>query len=272
MADNTTLNSMAGGDVVEDIDGANGTGGIKRQVMALGGIGKSGAHTALIAGQATAANSIPVVIASDKGLPSTGPASAGSAAGNSELVGGKYNSSLPTLTNGQQAALQLDQAAGLQTVGQRAFVVKGSINNGQTSYTNYLCVGGLITVATGLPGGTILSALAIRVKARNADLSGSLPSMGIILFDANPTGSTYTDNSIQSIASADIAKAMLSQNVTFLQALSQTGGINFLTLTGPRMAVDGSGNLYFALIVTAGGGTLSLAATNVLAYEVDGTY
>ena len=66
MADNTVLPAGSGGDTIEDIDGANGTGGVKRPVVALAGIGKSGSHTALTAGQKTMANSIPVVVASDQ--------------------------------------------------------------------------------------------------------------------------------------------------------------------------------------------------------------
>jgi len=271
MADNTTLNSTAGGDVVEDIDGANGTGGIKRQVMALGGIGKSGAHTALIAGQATAANSIPVVIASDKGLPSTGPASAGSAAGNSELVGGKYNSSLPTLTNGQQAALQLDQAAGLQIVGQRPFVVKGSINNGQTTYATRKNIGGLITVATGFPGNSLIAALTIRIKALGSNVTTNSP-LGLIVFDANPSSSTFTDNTTVALNSADVQKAIqLFQNVVGLGDAVATDTVitwNF-NFTG-RIATDGSGNIF--LDVESWASSLVLASTNVLFYEVNGLW
>jgi hypothetical protein len=52
-------------------------------------------------GAATAANQTSVI----------GPVSAGPAAANSLAMGGVYNSSLPSLTNGQQAAEQLDSSA-----------------------------------------------------------------------------------------------------------------------------------------------------------------
>jgi hypothetical protein len=42
-----------------------------------------------------------------------GSVAGGTAAANSELVGGVYNSTLPTLTNGQQASLQLDNSGRL---------------------------------------------------------------------------------------------------------------------------------------------------------------
>ncbi len=53
----------------------------------------------LPAGAATAANQTSVI---------GGGASGGTAATNSELVGGVYNSTAPTVTNGQQVALQTD--------------------------------------------------------------------------------------------------------------------------------------------------------------------
>lgn len=45
--------------------------------------------------------------------PSNGPASPGTAANFSDLIGGIYNTSPPTLTNGQQASLQLDASGRL---------------------------------------------------------------------------------------------------------------------------------------------------------------
>jgi hypothetical protein len=258
MTDNTTLNTMSGGDVVEDIDGANGTGGVKRQVVALGGIGKSGSHTALVAGQATGANSIPVVLSSD---PDSRPASgtitaqdtgSSSASGQDSiaLVTGtpSASSTKSWAINGQATAriqitgtwtgtlafegsidggttwfaqpirvsglvhtrssvtgnglfdvdvsglsnLRVRSTAsmtgtatvqttfsafylnappsGLGVVGSRPFLVKGTINNGQTTYTQSQggsnnCVGGLITVTTGLGPGALITALGLRIRA-----------------------------------------------------------------------------------------------------------
>jgi hypothetical protein len=92
---------------------------------------------ALALGQTTMSASIPVTIASNQSaLPVTqsgawtvavtqstspwitkdqsdGPVSPGTAASFSQLAGGQYNSSAPTLTTGQQSALQLDSAGRL---------------------------------------------------------------------------------------------------------------------------------------------------------------
>lgn len=61
MADNTVINSGTGGDTIRDIDRS----GIKTQVLGLD-INPGGAERLMTAGQQTAANSVPVVIASDQ--------------------------------------------------------------------------------------------------------------------------------------------------------------------------------------------------------------
>lgn len=69
-------------------------------------------------GSSTSANSIPVVIASDQGTLITsdladGSVGAGTAGTKSMLGGLVFNTAAPTLTNGQQAALQGDSSANL---------------------------------------------------------------------------------------------------------------------------------------------------------------
>lgn len=98
-------------------------------------------------GQKTMANSVPVVIASDQSVipvsqsgtwtvqpgntanttawlttnASLGPVTPGTVATKSTLVGGQYNSTLPTLTTTQQAALQLDAKGRLITTANPVF-------------------------------------------------------------------------------------------------------------------------------------------------------
>lgn len=69
-------------------------------------------------GQKAMAASIPVVIASNQSAVSVtdtadGPVGAGAAAANSQLAGLVFNTAAPTLTNGQQAAMQGDSSANL---------------------------------------------------------------------------------------------------------------------------------------------------------------
>lgn len=67
-------------------------------------------------GQATMANSAPVVIASDQTtLPVGGNIASGSAdSGNPAKVGGRYNSTLPTFTNGQRGDFQIGTRGSLR--------------------------------------------------------------------------------------------------------------------------------------------------------------
>ena len=91
--------------------------GIPVYVLATGPTGAS----PLPAGAATSANQTTEIaslatIATNSGTQATaanqtaviGSAGAGTAAASSELTGGVYNSTLPTLTSGQQAAIQID--------------------------------------------------------------------------------------------------------------------------------------------------------------------
>lgn len=195
-----------------------------------------------------------------------GTKAAGTAATNSMLTGGVYNTSYPTLTNGQQAAMQFDAMGGLAMVGQRPLVFKGSINNSQSLYASANTdVGGLITVSTGLPSGTILTNVVLRVKILSSDVT-ALSAMYFPMFDANPTGSTITENTALAIVTADLSKTVLSIASASV-ATPTTGGVYSYTTTGPRMAVDASGNIYFAMVT--GGTTTSVSGSNKFVYELD---
>lgn len=61
MADNTTITSQSGGDVIRDVS----KGGIKTPVSIID-IGGGGSESLLAAGQATMANSVPVALASNQ--------------------------------------------------------------------------------------------------------------------------------------------------------------------------------------------------------------
>jgi hypothetical protein len=80
----------------------------------IGGFG----GTAVTLGQKVMTSSMPVVIASDQAIiPVTdaadGSVTPGTVATKSMLVGGQYNSTAPTLTNTQQASLQVDASGNL---------------------------------------------------------------------------------------------------------------------------------------------------------------
>jgi hypothetical protein len=76
---------------------------------------------------------------------SDGPVAPGTVASFSQLSGGQYNSTLPTLTNTQQAALQLD------VNGRLISNVVGNVASGSTDSGNGVKVSGLFSGAFSLP-------------------------------------------------------------------------------------------------------------------------
>jgi hypothetical protein len=74
---------------------------------------------------------------------SAGPVTPGTVASNSDLAGGQYNTALPTLTNGQQAALQLDSSGRLITAPQT--IASGVADKSAFTYgtTNEQAIGGV---------------------------------------------------------------------------------------------------------------------------------
>jgi hypothetical protein len=170
--------------------------------------------------------------------------------------------------------LPTDGTGLVATVGARPFVVKGTINNGQTTYTpatnQQIDIGGLITVATGLAAGTIITAATLRVKLLQPNLTTSA-TLSVQFFDANPAGSTFLDNTTVVDVVADVPKmiALASSAATLGGPAGATATtVATFTFTLPRITVDGSGNIFFALTSPS---TFALANTNCLLYELDGT-
>jgi len=85
-----------------------------------------------------------------------GPVTSGTVAANSILIGGQFNTTLPTLTNTQQAAVQTDSSGRLLT------------NAGQTGLSSVLTTGSLSTVGTTavqMHSGSILAVTGITVRS-----------------------------------------------------------------------------------------------------------
>jgi hypothetical protein len=167
--------------------------------------------------------------------------------------------------SGNSAAI--DKSGGLGSVGSRPFVVKGSLNNGQTSYVQNNCVGGMITIATGLPPGTILTAFRLSLRALYSTSNAGV--LLITMLDGNPTASTISDNVAQSLNSADLAKVQFIVINGNSWSQNGSGGYAFMSGTGTRIQVDANGNLYFW--ISAGAGVTFASANNVL-WEFDGTF
>ena len=78
-----------------------------------------------------------------------GSASGGTAGAKSDLVGGIYNSSAPTLTNGQQASLQLDASGNLKTTGTSTISGTVTANQGTSPWVDNISQFGGSNVVTG---------------------------------------------------------------------------------------------------------------------------
>lgn len=180
----------------------------------------------LAKGQATSANSAPVVIASDNTL---------------------------------------------LTIGSRPLIIKGTVNNGQTAYSSLgISVGGLITVATGLPAGTIILNPTMRWKVPLTGFTtGNVASQ---IFDANPTASTFTDNVTAVLAAADIPKTRNATNGALAWVSPSTGGlvVGLASSGATRATVDASGNVYFVFTTTST--SLVFASTNSINYDFECSY
>lgn len=137
---------------------------------------------------------------------SDGPVAPGAAASKSMLAAGQYNSTPPTLTNTQQAALQLDASGNLQ-----------SDNHGRTSAP---IVTPAITASSAYTAGNCVGPLMQFTSAFDAALSGILQRVTLncktvqtggfklYIFNANPSASTFTDKSAPNINAADVNKVV----------------------------------------------------------------
>lgn len=187
------------------------------------------------------------------------PASGGSIAAGSAVIG---KVGIDQTTPGTSNLVYLQ--------GSRPFVLKGTVPNTASSYGTLSCVGGLLTIATGLPAGSIITSASLRVKTLHSNVTTSQAMEGFF-FDSNPSGSTIADNTTFVPVAADIPKLVLiansaNQNINGATAASP----DVWTYTLPRLACDGSGNIYVVLAATAA--SLVFANANILSYEIDGTY
>jgi hypothetical protein len=164
---------------------------------------KNGANmVAITQGAATTANSIPVNIASDQTVTTTdaadGSSTGGTAGTKSAMAGGLYNTSLPTLTTGQQAAIQLD-SNGRQIMGTSAATI-GSVK---------------ITDGTNIPGVAPAStapvatqpALVVSVSQNSPGLKPSIALTG------SGSGAAATVSTVVTLTAPSNAIGFILQNL-----------------------------------------------------------
>lgn len=128
-------------------------------------------------GQTTMASSMPVVLASDQSTVAVGGNVAAGAtdSGNPVKVGGKFNTALPTLTNGQRGDLQLD-ASSRQIIAPltNTSVVKAQVQdnagNAINSYNGQLQVSDIINGGIGVEGAKTIGTTAVLVNVSGTNL------------------------------------------------------------------------------------------------------
>lgn len=141
-------------------------------------------------------------------------------------------------------------------------IVKGTASFAGTSYGQFKSIGGLITVPTGLPAGTLVSCLCdFLVSFVNSNITSS-QSLIFIWFDSNPTSSTFTDGQTVSLATVDIPKVATMVN-SANGTNAQAGLLYWTPSQANRVAVDASGNLYFALY-NANGSAFTFTAAGTI--------
>lgn len=211
----------------------------------------------------------------------SGSASGGSSPNESLLVGARYNATPPTLTDGQQAALQLDSAGRL--------IVAADLVPGGTQDVNLTKVAGA-TVATG--HGTAAGAIRVELPTDGTGVVGLAAGTAVIGHVINDAGSAVigkvgidqttpgTTNLVQTPTPAAVtagqykitasAVSIGSQalvNGVVLKAKNTNVGAIWVGPTGVTTTDDGTGN-GFRLNP---GDTLSLAVANVSAIFAIGT-
>jgi len=144
--------------------------------------------------------------------------------------------------------------------GVRPLTIKGLVAFGQTSYGALKCVGGLVTVQTGLPYDAHVRLVSLSLFQGQANIT-TPQSLVCNIFDALPEG-TYGDNATLAAHANDTPKAAAHGTLAIASAVGAvamwSGTFNSLPCL-----LDPAGKLYFSLasaaasLVFVGAGNLS---------------
>lgn len=200
---------------------------------------------------------------------SNGPVQPGTAATKAALTAGIFNSAGVTLTNGQQAALQLTSKGALEVSGSTPVSATAAPVNTVAAYAAGVCVGGLIHITNLFVSG------AGQLNALRVTLNGAITvfgSLAMYVFNASPSGSTVTDNTALNVVKADWPK------ITFACALAAQIPAAGVSASTPQMLIPSSGqllasvqsgtDLWAAIYVTT---ATTFVSTTDIVFEVSGT-
>jgi hypothetical protein len=149
----------------------------------------------------------------------------------------------------------------------RPILLTGSFVPG-TSYSAGNNIGGLQTLATGLPSGTKVIIKSTRWMI-TAGTTSAIGAISAVFFNASPT-TTFTDGSAITINAADAANyAGFTSGATIITPFAGAGVSDLAMVTNNTTTVDASGNLYLALQASA---TITLVTPSHFTYAIEVDY
>lgn len=279
MADNTTLNPGASGDAIRTVaKTANSPAKTQAMLIDIGGGADASPETIL-----TAANWPLASGAAQDGTDITTPFSM--PAGGVGIRG--WLSAIWTKLNGTVGVTgtfwQVTQPVSLATLpalaaganiigaifGRPLFASPAAITLQTATYPANTCLGGLITLTNMLDAGDLCGTiLDIAVRFNVPETVG----IYAVLFNANPTTSTFTDKTVVSIAAADIGKVVHGWSLSANPAIAAAGILasTYEVATGPLPTkVIAPGQTLYAAIYTAAAVTFAASSTVQVEFRGD---
>jgi len=177
-----------------------------------------------------------------------GPVAAGTVAANSGLIGGQYNSTLPTLTTGQQAAVQVD-ASGRIIIAPTTQGLLAEDHNYGTVGANTLRTASQIGNATGAADFN-----AGATGAQTLRVSANLAVGGANVTSTNPVPVTFSNTPIGNVVNNYNTVAAVAANGTSNHIYTITTGKTF---QGKKVWGSASGLLKIEVRVSPDGSTYS---------------
>lgn len=124
--------------------------------------------------------------------------------------------------------------------------VAPTVTNG--AYSGGDIIGGLLTFRTGWSGTLIINEVQVAIKA------AVTPALTLVLFNADPTGTTKTDNAAYSLAAGDVFKVRAAVAVS---TLYDHGTPNTYRSGAVNLVMNPDGDIVYGLLIDATGVTLT---------------
>jgi hypothetical protein len=177
--------------------------------------------------------------------PSEGPVAPGTAALNSILIGGQYNSTTPSLTSGQQSAIQLDSSSRL------------IVNVGSTAPPNNIIATGTLTGTGQTVNLTLQGTASVNIDVSGSGFVGTLvvientPSqarvLGVFNTNSSPIAASITANGNYRVVGLATSSTI---TVQFSSYTSGSATVNIYGSTAPYIMMPYSANAANVLVTS----------------------